>query len=684
MAYGLKYRADFRNTRGHEYRVSIYQRDYTGGWKTMGDLCGCILEIQGAQGRIIDPIVKTQLRVSMVDSWDEPDTETVKHGDWQEFFTPDATLYKVVLSELTGAPTATDIWSGYITPDSWQEDLDYRGTITITARDNIGHLKDFPFVADGSVTPDENGLIELRWLWSRAMQIIDLPMAFYWDAEGTGQYSAEVPESDAGDYLTDALINASLFEGMDWYEALESSLEAVGFALRYVGNNTVVACSLRNLPKMGHYNSPTETQALEFYGGTLELDPAVKQIEEDVEYGFEPNTESDIRTGIEFASTSPTYKAKVDGKGPGTVLDYGVRICPYNKLTQSGCAFSQDSDSINPARFPASSSLLKQEGDSWNKYPMFPANYYVTGESGQDPAPSCYFHIRVHDTAMVLRVRLADPLTLIGGKFTKPVFSLASITYSLRYLVGADSSEVRYWDGEFWVENSYPITITQTFEYRKQFTRELVFSLPGITDLDVDGFLTLAIWDMQYKICQFVPEAVGVYARFRSITIETRGTQLKSDKVTTINNTAYNVKIERRPIFGALSVDAGWNLPGNYKKALFYYPVINYSPGQFPYQVRFTDYGNTVPLPVLIHQQILCYYFGAARVLSGSCAPVNKGRYAFDKLCTYRGTTYLLQGGAMDLFSGIMTGAVLREYTDFTTLWDETPPEYSEDIKYND
>ena len=158
---------------------------------------------------------------------------------------------------------------------------------------------------------------------------------------------------------------------------------------------------------------------------------------------------------------------------------------------------------------------------------------------------------------------------------------------------------------------------------------------------------------------------------------------LQSNKVTTINNDDYNVMLTRRPLFGALSREMGFVKPGNYLGGLFYYRFVGADPELFPYQARFTDGIATVPLPVLIHQQILCYYFGAARILSGSCAPVNKARFAFDKLCTYKGISYLFQGGTLDLFSGIITGAVLREYTSFTSLWSGGAPEYSEDVIYN-
>ena len=97
-SYGLKYKAEFKNTKGHYYRIRIYQRGYTGSSKTIGYVAGAALELQGNQGEIIAPIIKTQLRVSLVDAADLAETSAVKYGDWQEFFTPDATLYGAAIS----------------------------------------------------------------------------------------------------------------------------------------------------------------------------------------------------------------------------------------------------------------------------------------------------------------------------------------------------------------------------------------------------------------------------------------------------------------------------------------------------------------------------------------------------------------------------------------------------------
>ena len=682
MAYGLKYKAEWKNTKGQYYRLQIYQRDFSGGSTTIGDLCGCVLEVQGNMGSIITPIIKTQLRFMVVDAPDEPTAGTgKKFGNWQEFFTPDATLYKVELYELNGI-TATQIWTGYITPDSWQEDLGYRGAITVTARDNVGHLKDFPFVADGSITPDENGLIELRWLFERAMEVIDFPMDFGVESWGSGQYSADVPCTEDDDYLTEALVNAALYEGMNWYEVLEQTLEAIGYTFRYVGRNKCVVACLRNLSKLGNYTAATGSQTMEFYGGVLELDPAVKKIEEEQDYKQANEVELEAREGLEFGATT-TYRCKTDGNslpGGGTV-SIPEHDADKNDVTAAGATgWDVGSAMLNPALYQPDDFLRRAEGDDgWRNYAFVAANQQPTGGTITDTAT---YRFKTRTAAMKVTFRFTPNAATIeyqgsaAGKMSVNNYALASVKY---YVMFTDGTTTLYWDGGKW--QSSPLLLEKTYDAQNQYETEFTVETGECADI-ASGTFVVRLGQVIYKM--WYDGGHGAYARVAAILAEINAqTALKSNKVTTINNNDYNVLLTRRPLFGALSREMGFVRPANYLAGLFYYPYVGADPVLYPYQARFTDGGSTVPLPVLIHQQILCYYFGAARVLSGSCAPVSKARFAFDKLCVYKGVTYLLQGGTLDLFSGIVTGAVLREFTTFTSLWSGGAPSYSEDVIYN-
>lgn len=681
--YGSKYTAEWKNMRGQVYRIIIKQRDYSGTAKGIGYFAGCVLEIQGSMGDVISPIVKTQLRFSMVDAWDKADTTTAKFGNWQEFFTPDATLYKVELYEVNGN-TATIIWSGYVTPDSWLEDLGYRGTITVTARDNVGHLKDFPFVADGIITPDDNGLIKIRYIFDRAMEIIDFPMTFATESWGSGQYSADVPCTDDDFYLTDACVNAALFDGLDWYEAFERTLEAIGYTFRYVGQNKCVAGSLRNMPKMGHYTSAVQSQTMEFYGGSLELDPAVKKIEEEQDYKMEKEVGLPVFDGLEFSATESTYRCKTDGNplpGGGTV-SISEHDAVYNELTNAGETGWVAGDAmLNPDEKEADDFLVREEGeDGWRKYAFIACNQQPVG--GVIDVFASY-RFRTRTAGMILTFRFTPNAVSIrytgsmSGKVMKPKYTLANVKY---YAMYTDGTIARYWDGGRWQTQIAEVSVD--FDSEHTASTDLAIEMNECPDIPNGGQMVIRLAQITYKMSY--DGGHGCYARVAYIGAEISAqTALQTNKVTTINNDNYNVMLTRRPTFGALSREMGFVKPSNYLAGIFYYPLVGTDPMLFPYQARFTDQGYTVPLPVLIHQQILCYYHGAARVLSGNCAPINKARFSFEKLCVYKGHTYLLQGGTMDFFSGVLTGAVLREFVDFSTLWSGGAPEYSEDVIYN-
>ena len=151
MAYGLRYYKELTQPSGKVVRLEILEKGYEGASKEIGPVCQALrLDIQG-DTEIDAPIVKTSLSMTFVDAPDHADARTKKCGNWDEFYTSDATLWQVVVKAKEAQETDfTAIWGGYITPDSYTEVLQYRGSVTIVARDNIGHMADFPFDAEGN------------------------------------------------------------------------------------------------------------------------------------------------------------------------------------------------------------------------------------------------------------------------------------------------------------------------------------------------------------------------------------------------------------------------------------------------------------------------------------------------------------------------------------------------------
>lgn len=668
--YGLKYRAEWQNTRKQNYRLDIYQRGFSGSAKEVKTLCGCALEIQGSQAEVSAPIVKTQLRFSVIDAWDIPDTAAAKYGNWSEFYTPDATLYRVQLLEYdNGAWQA--MWTGYITPDSWQEDLGYRTAITITARDNVGHLKDFQFDMSGNA----DGLVQIDDIIDRAMQKIDMAMDYTIARIGLGPESTQLITA-GGTYLHEAYINAAALDGMDWYQVLERTLEATGMALRWVGKNKLEITYIRNLPYMGSPYQVPGYQTIEFYGGNLEFEPAVKQIEESVDFKFREDVSLDALGSFQYTPGS-AYRCLVEGNGSSEGV--AVHSAPLDIITETDdTVWNTGSEMFNPDSREPDSYLVNAEGaDGWKQYAMIPGN-----RDTDDPSTSFGFYTKT--AAVRLSVNFAPfPVGIVDsgsdqGKVTALQYSLSSIKYQVRF---EGDGITRYWSGSGWYSD-HEYTITREYDSENEYGTALDISLAECKAISA-GRLIVTFSNIVYK--RWDDSAIGVYARVQSIlvgVISTRG--VTEDKVTTINNQAYNVNVSRQPLFGALSKEVGFVSPGNYQGAIFHYPNGGSIPDQYPYMVRFNGQAasRAVPLPVIIHQQILCYRYGAARVLNGRCAPIDKAAWALPSLFRYKGVSYLLQGGTLDLFSGIMEGAVLHEFILFDDLWTGAPT-YNGSTSYN-
>ena len=162
MAYGLKY-TQYLEKGGARLQIRVYAKDWSGASYGMAHVTGASLQIIGGQSDVLTPYIKTAFSWSLADCWDEGSTKadgtqcvnaaSEKCGRWEEFYTPDATKFRVELwAQTTPSATAVCIWKGFVTPDSWSENMIYRGSVTITARDMLGALQDKEFDLTGRVT----------------------------------------------------------------------------------------------------------------------------------------------------------------------------------------------------------------------------------------------------------------------------------------------------------------------------------------------------------------------------------------------------------------------------------------------------------------------------------------------------------------------------------------------------
>ena len=82
------------------------------------------ITLEGEGDAIYRPVIKSYLSINSIDK---------DQFDYTQFFTSDAFGFRVFLLR-----NCVRLWSGYITPDSFGQDLQYRSTINLVARDNIG------------------------------------------------------------------------------------------------------------------------------------------------------------------------------------------------------------------------------------------------------------------------------------------------------------------------------------------------------------------------------------------------------------------------------------------------------------------------------------------------------------------------------------------------------------------
>ena len=298
MKYFLLYKRNQVLKNGDEVRLELHKA-YPDDFplypiaREIGDvLAGLHLDIEGGMDDIDTPIVKTSLTFSVVDAPDK-DTNNTKAGNWEEFYTSSATGWKVVLlGKKPNAAQFTPMWTGYVTPDSYTETLQYHGVVTITARDGIGHLQDFDFDAKGNA----EGMITPRELLTLAWEKAQIPMALDYRGAADSNFWPQTGGVDA----IDTYINVSAFEGKTWYDAVTETLYSLGLVLRYIGRNVVAVCPLRRMPYQGlEYMEDLLAITPRFTAyGTRELVPAVREIAEEVSYDVTEGAEQPL---VEYA-----------------------------------------------------------------------------------------------------------------------------------------------------------------------------------------------------------------------------------------------------------------------------------------------------------------------------------------------------------------------------------------------
>ena len=714
-SYACKYYWQATNVKGETVTLRIYKKNYSGAPLVyrICDLVSLKLNVQGDQGGVDQPIVKTSLQITLIDSYDAPAAAIgyeyidgvrkyvyEKHGGWEEFFTPDATEY-VVQVYVTANPDSEYsesrcVWQGYITPDSWHESLSYRGSVTIVARDNLGHLADFDF----DLTGNDWGLVKVRDIIDGALTKINFPLRNYWAGENDFRAALYAVGADTSNDLgvLDLMVNVSAFEGLTWWDALESIIDSIGCVFRFTDYDAFTLMPLRHMPDMGWAEEEPKTIApeMEFYGGSRMLDPGYKEIVEKIDFGQSDKLEyqsADIPKPGVNASTNQTFV--LEFKNDHVIDPYGGQSSHTSSLQRSAPnATSMISKSIgnirnlyniiDPDAYDLQDYTKETEGEGFRNYLFLPANRGSMTINGSNVTinytnSNWRFLVKTKSTQFKLKLEFATPAGFDdNGKLGAYPFKLWKVRYQIYYTKGGVT---RHWTGDNWVDVSAGYYyIEKEYDPETEDVTSIEESLIECSDVGEYGTLYVIINYMVYRTVTYwwtynggwqlmIQASIGVYARLKSISMESELTKkMVSDTTKTVNNADYNVRCTRNPRFGCLSQSVGFVYPSNYQNAFFYMDDNGY-PQAAPYLWKWSDRTTQLGFPVQVALQILQYHAVPLEVLEGSAGMVNKiNRFTFDDAYLYKNVAHLILSGVYDFMTGRFDSVIFRAWTAFSNV----------------
>lgn len=701
--YGLKFYKELTNERGVTVRLEIHQRGWSGRTIEIAKLSGLNFFIQGSQDDVDTPIVKTSAKFGVLDNPFEPGLDSdgekyvnghwVRFTKWTEFYTPDSTLYLVKLFH-----NGRTLWSGYITPDSYQESLDAFGVIQITARDNLGHLQDFEF----DMTGDNYGLVNIYNLVEAAFNKINFPMnTIYQDQADDNELRSE----DDAIGVRDLCVNVSAFDGMNWYEALEETLNSVGWCMRFCDVNAFEVGPLRHIARYGwRMEDDTPSENVQFIGrgsGTRTFDPAYKQIVEKIDFGQNDKTELDLSlllSKLENSGTQPstTYIIEYSNDyGSGWNAHSSIEgICHNGEesifpITAKQFKFDCGFHVLDAKDYALQDATQETEGDAARDYLFIAANFGHVEGSGTSMHPvydriSKEFSMKVLSPALKFEIEFTEhPMCFYQGKLGTYPYNLKKIIYQVKY-VSADGQTERYWNGYTWIAATsvLGVDLEQTFDPLNETGTKFGNEMSACEDCGAYGTLSIIIERIQYQavggiwtqsgFAYLIGE--GCWARLRSLYVESKASKvMKSDTVTTVVNSGYNITCKRTPLFGCMPQSVGFAFPSNYENAFFYYDGSN--PVAAPYKWKWQTDTVSLPFPAKIHQQLLMFHYSTKQVLEGASRPCDyervgtDGELRFDCTIGYKGVQHLLMSVNHDLLTDRFTATILRDFNGYGTLW---------------
>lgn len=275
----------------HVYRLEIYKKDFSGTAMELEEFSSppFSITLEGEGDEIYRPIIKSYLSINIIDK---------DQFDYTQFFTSDAFGFRVFLLR-----NGVRLWSGYITPDSFGQDLQYRSTINLVARDNIGYLSEIDY------DWFDYDFVSIEQLLTKAFDKIQAQFSL---DNRVNIFSGNKP-------ITDAYIQTVGLKDKTWFEVLEEVLSGCGLQLRYINDNYTLH-DIANEVELGGNYTPTfidRSQRVDFSPAWRE-----EQLEQDY-LKLDSFYDTIIKSGdYDLSSKITTYTRSMDGQTEGAFVLY--------------------------------------------------------------------------------------------------------------------------------------------------------------------------------------------------------------------------------------------------------------------------------------------------------------------------------------------------------------------------
>ena len=647
MAHNLRYYKELQHADGSAVRLEIHEKNGTAPAIEIGSVLQTLrLDIQGGTDTIDAPIVKTSLTMAFVDA---PDITDGKCGNWQEFYTPDSTKWKVVVkAKIPGASYVT-IWGGYITPDSYSEQLTYRGSVSIIARDNIGHMQDFPFDLAGNT----DGMITLRELLDAAWAKIESPMQLdFWHQEQEANY-LRCNGIDA----IDTYLNVSAFKEMNFCEAVEKALYGYGLVLRYVGRNIVSVMSLRDLPLQGRLQPLTVLPTF-LAGAERELAPAARRIEETAKYEFGTGVQALLATSIDFtgaAGTCAFYSTNIFGE----TTKVNIPVHPIANTNTSNEGWSNLASStlfFNPNRYVIRDAQLI---DDANRLLFLAAN--TDGSHWVAYRKSIYCSpFRWEMTFGRVVTRQGNDVSycygFASGNEDNGIGSI-KVKEVTCYVSIEQNGSSKYYDGAEWQAEPYKI-ILQPEENKVSLDL-------GFKDITGNAMVAITVENIEIDSMRDYSNGSGMYVPIQSLNfVPTDALSLcETNTVNTNYVDTNNVIISRDPEIAPALNEVPF--PNVIKNGIF----VKSGNAYLPAKEWAWSGGTPQQMAVYNHLQLLCYHAKPNNVITGDI--VNTDFVYLERLYRWNGEDHILISGSYNFIDGVIESAVLRSFAWYSDMWSD-------------